>query len=145
LTTSLARVPLRLPAKRRKLKPVDVSDAKLNTIERATILAYPHAAKVSEWLVENNGRPLGNRVLVLPLPKDDHYGRIAIPTNAQDNQCVGIVVRVGRGTYENGVLVPPDVRVGNYVVFRKYAHSLVKLGDIEVYHVSASDITFAMG
>jgi co-chaperonin GroES (HSP10) len=55
------------------------------------------------------------------------------------------VVAVGRGHFENGTLVPPEVKVGNYVVFRKYSNSLVKLGDVEVYQVSASDITFALG
>ena len=134
---ALARVPIRLPARRRKLKPEDVSNAKLSTIDRATVLAYPHAAKVAQWLADNKGRPLGNRVLILPLPKDDHYGRIIIPPTTQDNQCVGIVVAVGKDAQ--------DVRVGNYVVFRKYSNSAVKLGDIEVYQVSSSDITFALG
>jgi hypothetical protein len=79
LSTALAKVPLHLPVKRRKLKAEDVSNAKLSTIDRATILAYPHAVQVSQWLAENNGRPLANRVLMLPLPKDDHYGKIIIP------------------------------------------------------------------
>lgn len=137
MSEALARVPIKLPAKRRKLKAVDVSDAKLSTIDRATVLAYPQAATVAQWLAQNKGRPLGNRVLILPLPKDDHYGRIVIPTTAQDNQCVGIVVSVGKDAQ--------DVRVGNYVVFRKYSNSAVKLGQVEVYQVSSSDITFALG
>lgn len=137
MSTALARVPIRLPSKRRKLKSADVSNAKLSTIERATLLAYPQAAEVSGWLAENKGRPLGNRVLILPLPKDDHYGKIVIPNGAQDNQCVGIVVGVGKEVV--------DVRVGNYVQFRRYSHSGVKLGGIEVYQVSISDITFALG
>ncbi len=76
-------------------------------------------------------------MLVLPLPKDDRYGRIIIPATAQDNQCVGIVVATGKDAQ--------DVRVGNYVVFRKYSNSSVKLGEVEVYQVSSSDITFALG
>ena len=137
MSTALATVPPQLPSRRRKLKDRDISDAKLATIDRATALAYPHAAEVARWLSVNKGRPLGNRVLIMPLPKDDHYGEIIIPGNAQDTQCVGIVVGVGKDAV--------DVRVGNYVQFRKYSNASVKLGGIEVYQVSVSDITFALG
>lgn len=136
-TNALAKRPIRLPVKARKLKPEDVSDAKLSTISRAQVLAYPQAATVAQWLADNKGRPLGNRVLILPLPQDDHYGRIIIPATTRDTQCVGIVVAVGKDAQ--------DVRVGNYVVFRKYSNSTVKLGEVDVYQVSASDITFALG
>ena len=132
-----------IPSK--KLTQHDVSDASLPTLHRATVLRTPQALAVSKALASINGRPLGDRLLILPLPSDDHFGRIIIPENAKEDQTCGIVVSVGKGRYENGVLIPPEVLPGNYVVFSKYAARKVRVADIEVYQVAEADIAFAAG
>ena len=127
------------------LSPEDVTDASISTLERATILRVPAALEVAHFLKNINGRPLGECVLVLPLPRNDRYGYIIIPEDAQEDQACGIVVGVGKGRYENGVLIPPDVSVGNYVAFSKYSAKSIDLAGVQVFQIAEGDITFAAG
>lgn len=123
----------------------DLVDAALSTLERATVLRVPRAREVSEQLAEIQGRPLSDRILVLPLPPDERFGQVLIPDTAQQDQQCGIVVAVGRGRYENGVLIAPEVKAGNYVMFSKFAQRTLKIGDIEVFQITEADINFAAG
>lgn len=123
----------------------DVVDGSLNTLDRARILVSPQAVEVVKILDEIQGRPLGDKVFVLPVPQDERFGSIIIPENTRDDQHCGIVVAVGRGRYENGVLIPPEVHVGNYVAFSKYAGREVKIGNKTVLQISECDIAFAVG
>lgn len=129
----------------RTFTPADVVDGSLNTLDRAKILISPAAVEVVKTLDAINGRPLGDKIFVLPVPQDERFGSIIIPENARDDQFCGIVVAVGRGRYENGVLIPPEVNVGNYVAFSKYAGREVKIGDKTVLQISECDIAFAVG
>lgn len=129
----------------RKFSHDDIVDGSLNTMDRARILASPQAIKVTELLEAIDGRPLGDKIFVLPLPKDERHGTIIIPENARDEHNCGIVVAVGRGRHENGVLIPPEVNVGNYIVYSKYAGRDIKIGDITIQQISECDITFAVG
>lgn len=123
----------------------DIADGSLNTIDRAKMLVYPDAVAVARMLDAIEGRPLGDKIFVLPVPNDERFGSIIIPENSRDEQFCGIVVAVGRGRYENGVLIPPEVHVGNYVAFSKYAGREVKIGDKTVLQISECDIAFAVG
>lgn len=129
----------------KKLTRADVTDASIPTIQRAMVLKTPEAMEVSRILAEIKGRPLGDRLLVLPLPKDDHFGRIIIPENAQEEQTCGVVVAAGPGRYENGILIACEVRPGNYVTFSKYAARNVRVGEITVMQISEADVSFAAG
>jgi chaperonin GroES len=120
----------------------DMSDASLSTLARANLLRKPEAMAVSAFLKSIDGRPLSDRILVYPLPKDDHYGSIIIPENAQDDQLCGIVVGVGRGRYENGALIPSEVSEGNFVIFSKYSGRKLNLDGVEVFQLTEQDINF---
>jgi chaperonin GroES len=126
------------------LKQADVDDRSIPTLHRA-LLVVPEARAVIEALLSINGRPLADRVLVLPLPNDQRYGSVMIPENSQEEQTCGLVVGVGRGRYENGALVPPDVFEGNYVAFARFAGRKVMVGNIELREVMPEDIFFAAG
>jgi len=130
---------------RRNLSPEEITDAAVSTLDRALALRTPDALQVARMLAEINGRPISDRLLILPLPKDDHYGSIIIPEDSRQEQTCGVVVAVGPGRYENGVLVPCEVGLGNFVVFSKYAAREVKLGRITVLQIAEGDVTFAAG
>lgn len=132
-----------LPA--RQLPADEIGNAALSTLDRATILVYPAAQKVHERLVEIDGRPLGDKVFVLPLPPSQRFGSIIIPDNSKDENHCGIVVMVGRGRVVNGNIIPPEVSVGNYVTYNKYSGRDVQLGDVTLKQISECDIVFAVG
>ena len=52
----------------------------------------------------------------------------------------GIVVAVGAGKYEDGARIPLQVSVGDRVVFSKYGYDEVKVGGVEYYVVSESNL-----
>ena len=81
----------------------------------------------------NKIRPLHDRVIVKRLPEEDvTKGGIIIPDSAKEKPIQGEVVAVGPGkTLDNGKTVTPDVKVGNKVLFGKYAGSEVKLDGAE--------------
>jgi len=87
-------------------------------------------------------RPLGERVVVKPLPSEEvTKGGIVLPDTAKEKPQEGEVVAVGPGRLlENGTRVPVDVKVGDRVLFSKYAGSEVKLDDVEYMIMREADI-----
>jgi chaperonin GroES len=81
----------------------------------------------------NKIRPLHDRVIVKRLPEEEvTKGGIIIPDSAKEKPIQGEVVAVGPGkTLDNGKTVALDVKVGNKVLFGKYAGSEVKLDGTE--------------
>lgn len=134
-----------LPVKVQPLTEADLVNAALSTLDRAMVLRKPRALEVAKDLEEMSGRPLADRILILPLPPDEAFGKIFIPDTARQDQLCGIVVAVGRGKYQNGVLVAPEVKPGNFVMFSKFSSRTLKIGDIEVFQIVEADITFAAG
>lgn len=127
------------------LTEADIDDASIPTLHRAMVLRTPRALEVARALHQINGRPLGDRLLILPLPRNERFGSIIIPDNAQEDQTCGIVVAVGKGRYENGTLVPPEIAPGSYVVFSKYSSRSVDVGGIELMQISEQDVVFVAG
>lgn len=86
-------------------------------------------------------RPLGDKVLVRPLAKDEMTrGGIYIPETAKEKPQEGEVLAIGLGKIVDGKLVPLDVKVGDKVLYSKYGGDEVKLDDEELKIVSESDI-----
>lgn len=123
----------------------DLVDASIPTLHRAMVLRSPEAEQVARALAEVGGRPVSDRILVLPLPPDERVGTIIIPETSRQDQSCGIVVSVGRGHYENGVLIAPEVVPGNFVVFAKYAGRELVVGEIKLMQIVEGDITFVAG
>jgi co-chaperonin GroES (HSP10) len=78
--------------------------------QQASILAEVGRAKPTE--VE----PLHDWVLVRRERKGVTEGGLHVPNAAQEKEADGVVIAVGPGTYQNGILVPPGVQVGDRVM-----------------------------
>ncbi len=89
-----------------------------------------------------NLRPLGDRVVVKPLEEEERTkGGIVLPDVAKEKPQHGEVLAVGPGALtEDGKRLPMDVKVGDRVLFAKYAGTEVKMGDEEYLILRQSDI-----
>lgn len=86
-------------------------------------------------------RPLGDRVVVKVDEADDKTpGGIIIPDNAKEPLTRGILIAVGPGKMlDNGKLREPRVKVGERVIFGKYAGSEVQGMHRESYKLLTED------
>jgi chaperonin GroES len=68
-------------------------------------------------------KPLGDRVVVKPLEAEAKTkGGIVLPDTAKEKPQEGKVVAVGKGrVLENGSVQPPQVQVGDKVLYGKYS------------------------
>jgi chaperonin GroES len=85
-------------------------------------------------------RPLQDRLLVRRLGSEERTkGGIIIPDTAKEKPQEGEVIAVGNGkVLENGTVLPLDVKVGDRVLFSKYAGSEVKI-EGEEYTIMRED------
>lgn len=90
--------------------------------------------------------PLGDRVVVFPLAKEDVTASgILIPDSAkQDKPEQGTVVAVGPGRYDDGDLLPMTVKIGDTVLFSKYGNAEVKLDGKDYLIISEANILAVM-
>lgn len=86
-------------------------------------------------------KPLQDRVLIEPLEeKEEKIGSIIIPDTAKEKPQEGKVVAVGPGRQENGKVIPLQVKVGDRVLYGKYAGTEIKKDGKEYLIVRESDI-----
>lgn len=87
-------------------------------------------------------KPLNDRILVLRTEDENKTkGGIIIPDTAKEKPQKGRVVAVGPGKMgEDGTRFPLDVKVGDHVIFSKYAGNEIKLDDIEHVFMKETDI-----
>lgn len=91
----------------------------------------------------SNLRPLGDRVIVEAIEKDDMTpSGIILPDTAKEKPQEGSVIAVGAGKLnEDGSRSVMDVKVGDRVIYAKYAGTEIKLdGDRKVLILKESDI-----
>jgi chaperonin GroES len=85
--------------------------------------------------------PLHDRVLVRRLEeKDIANGGIIIPDTAKEKPQEGEVIAVGAGKIEKGKRVPPDVKVGDRILFGKYTGNEITLEGQEYLILREEDI-----
>ena len=89
-----------------------------------------------------NLKPLGDRVVVEPLEKEEKTASgIILPETAKEKPQEGEVLAAGPGrTDENGKRVPMDVKKGDIVLFAKYAGTEIKIDDKKLLILKESDI-----
>ena len=89
-----------------------------------------------------NIRPLQDRVVVKRKEEETKSaGGIVLPGSATEKPAQGEVVAVGPGRLmDNGDIRPVDVKVGDIVIFGKYASNTVKIGDDELLILNESEI-----
>lgn len=87
-------------------------------------------------------RPLQDRILVKRLEIEAKTsGGIIIPDNAKEKPMEGEVIAVGNGkVLDNGTLHKPDLKVGDAILFGKYAGSEVKIEGNEHLVMREDDI-----
>ncbi len=88
-------------------------------------------------------RPLGDRVIVKPVAKEEmtKAGIILPDTVDKERPEQGEVIAVGPGKMlENGSRAALSVKVGDKVVFKKYSPDEVKIENVEYLVISESDI-----
>lgn len=87
-------------------------------------------------------RPLHDRVLVRRVEEEEKTaGGIIIPDTAKEKPVQGEIVAVGAGARgEDGQIVPLEVKVGDIVLFGKWAGTEVKLDGEELMIMKESDI-----
>ena len=87
-------------------------------------------------------QPLGDRVVVKPTPRDEMTkSGIVLPDTAKEKPQEGEILAVGPGAFDNdGKRVAMDVKVGQKVLYGKYAGTEFKLDDDELLIVSQKDI-----
>ncbi len=73
-------------------------------------------------------RPLYDRVVVDPdINESTSKSGIILPQTSQERPCIGVVVCVGDGENLDGVETKMKVKVGDKVLFEKYAGNELKL------------------
>ncbi len=78
-------------------------------------------------------KPLGDRVLVKAVEQDEVTASgIVLPDTAKERPSRGTVLAVGDGRLVEGVRVPPEVAVGDEVIYSKYGGTEVKLDGEDV-------------
>ncbi len=87
-------------------------------------------------------KPLGDRVLVKPVDKGNtKKSGIIIPDTAKEKPQEGEIVAVGKGkTTEEGKVLPMDVKVGDRVLYGKYAGTEIKIDEQDHIILTQDDI-----
>jgi chaperonin GroES len=86
-------------------------------------------------------KPLGDRVVIKPQPHEEMTkSGIYLPDTAKEKPQEGTVVAVGLGRTEDGKLVAMTVKVGQKVLYAKYAGTEFKQDDEDLLIVSEKDI-----
>ena len=87
-------------------------------------------------------RPLGDRVVIKPSAREEMTkSGIVLPDTAKEKPQEGSIVAAGPGKIlEDGTREAMDVKVGQKVLYGKYAGTEFKLDDEELLIVSQKDI-----
>lgn len=93
-----------------------------------------------------NIKPLSDRVVISPLENaEEKVGSIYIPDTAKEKPQEGEIVAVGPGKTEDGKLIAMTVKVGDRVLYGKYAGTEIKKDGKELLIVRESDILAIIG
>lgn len=89
-----------------------------------------------------NLKPLGDRVVLKVLEAEERTASgIVLPDTAKEKPQQGEILAVGPGRHnEEGRLIPMEVKVGDRVLFAKYAGTEVKYQSDEFLVLKESDI-----
>ena len=87
-------------------------------------------------------QPLADRVLVKALEAEERTtGGLILPDTAKERPQKGEIIAVGTGKlFEDGTQKPLSVRVGDKVIFGKYAGTEIKVKDQEYLLLREEDI-----
>ena len=86
--------------------------------------------------------PLGDRIVIKPIEQEEvTKSGLVLPDTAKEKPQEGVVIAVGPGRLsDEGKRISVDVKVGDQVVYSKYAGTELKEDDVEYLIVRESDI-----
>ena len=89
-----------------------------------------------------NLKPLGDRVVVKPVEREERTkSGIVLPDTAKEKPQEGIVEAVGTGRLlDNGTKVPMELKVGDKILYAKYAGNEFKVDETEYLIISEKDV-----
>ena len=87
-------------------------------------------------------KPLGDRIVVKVLEREEKTkGGLFLPDTAKEKPTEGEVVAVGTGKIlDNGQKQPVEVKVGDRIIFSKYAGTEVKVDGEDLVIFSERDV-----
>jgi chaperonin GroES len=88
-------------------------------------------------------RPLGDRLLIEPAEQEETFagGQLVLPETAKEKPQQGNVIAAGAGRRDDdGKRIDMDVKVGDRVLFAKYAGTEIKLDGKKLLIMKESDI-----
>jgi chaperonin GroES len=87
-------------------------------------------------------KPLGDRVVIRPQGREETTkSGIVLPDTAKEKPQRGTIIAAGEGRRdEDGDRIPLDVKVGDVVLFAKYAGTEFKLDDEDLLILAEKDI-----
>ena len=87
-------------------------------------------------------KPLGDRIVVKVLEREEKTkGGLFLPDTAKEKPTEGEVLAVGTGKIlDNGQKQPVEVKVGDRIIFSKYAGTEVKVDGEELVIFSERDV-----
>lgn len=94
-----------------------------------------------------NIKPLGDRVLIKALEQDEVTpSGIVLPDKAKEKPQEGEIIAVGSGkVLDNGIRQELEVKVGDRVIYSKYAGTEIKKDGQEYLILSERDILAVVG
>ena len=91
-----------------------------------------------------NLRPLADRVVIESVEEDEQTfagGKLVLPETAKEKPQKGLILAIGPGrTDDDGKRLPMDVKVGDLVLYAKYAGTEVKIEGRKLLILKESDI-----
>ncbi|MGH2459536.1 MAG: co-chaperone GroES [Chloroflexota bacterium] len=92
-------------------------------------------------------KPLADRVVIKPKVREETTkGGIVLPDTAKEKPQEGTIVAAGPGrVLEDGTRVPMDVKVGDSVLYAKYAGTEYRIDEEEHLILKESDILAIVG
>ncbi|MFA5360428.1 MAG: co-chaperone GroES [Candidatus Paceibacterota bacterium] len=89
-----------------------------------------------------NIKPLSDHIFVEALSEEKTTkGGIFIPESADEKPEIGKVIAVGPGkTNDEGKIIPLNVKIGDKVLFTKYAPNEIKIDDKEYLVIREDDV-----
>ena len=88
-------------------------------------------------------RPLADRVVVEPIEREETFagGALVLPETAKEKPQQGEIIAVGPGRVDDdGKRIVMDVKLGDKVLFAKYAGTEIKIENKKVLILKEADI-----
>lgn len=87
-------------------------------------------------------KPLGDRLVIKPATREETTSSgIVLPDTAKEKPQRGNIVATGEGRRDDdGDRIPLDVKVGDEVIFAKYAGTEFKIDDEDLLILSEKDV-----